>query len=487
MTDPDPAVSDSMFMFQPFVGDESTTPATMTRRDGSVGALTQTGVILLDFESFSPSFWFPLWTFGDLMGVFRPQTSTENSYVFDSMPLSEYDAPYGQLLFPLDFNPDSSPVEFSAGPGGPLENFEIGFAEGIVPRFTASAPFPKTGDSPALIITGFLEDDTSPAVAVAFGARTDSGIVAEIPVMQFAGATAEISPSTSTIVLGDFDGDGNTDMILMVDSSDANEDRQLVMSKGVGDGTFQAPIFRPLSANHIALDLAAVDFEGDGAMELVISYLTTDETLDPPGPGAIQAVTDPLGTFDVRSIALPSAEQRPTWVEAMDCDLDQARDDLVIVTNRIVEGFDFGIRASDVLCYLNGDSAQSIVLYPEAAFNLPEELADRPYLSFVANSAVGTLGCGDAWAGTAAFLVVPEEETLDSVKFGEGGENFVVSVSSVFAQHTDCSGGNGGGGGGGGGALIQGAGCSLAPAPPQGLAWWILASLLGGLAWLRRK
>lgn len=490
MRDPNPASQDSMYFFQPVAGDDFFIPGVMTRRNAAIDTLTQTQVALLDFGDFSPSGWFPAWTFGSSMGVFRSQTRDQASYAFDVMPLSDYNSPYGQLLLALDFDPASPPVEFSAGPGGPLENFEIGFGEVIIPRFTASAPFPTMDDSPAFMLTGFLQDDVNPAVAVTFGARTDSGAVAAIPVETFPGLTSSVNPSISSILLGDFDGDGNTDRALLVETGDSDLQRQLVLSKGNGDGSFQAPIVKALQPNTFLLDMAAVDFDGDGAQDLVLSYLSSDISIDPPAPGAIEAVADPLGAFNVRTIALPSVEQRPTWVEAMDCDQDDDRDDLVIVTNRFPEGFEeFAIRASDVVCYLNGDSGSSVVLYPEASLNLAADAQGVPYSSFVVNSAVGTLGCGDAWAGTAAFLVTSEGDLNSDIKLGSNGEPATISINTVFAQHSDCGGDNGGGGGGGGGGgqLIQGAGCSLSPAGAAGWSWGWMLLLPLALPLRRRK
>ncbi len=487
MTDPRASVQDSMFYFQPIFGgrDSIAFPGTMTRRNSLIDTLTQTQVALIDFETFQPTFWFPLWTFGNSMGVFRPQTMTEANYSFDSLPLAEFDAAYGTLLWPIDFDSASPPVQFGAGPGDPLENFSPGFAEFLIPRFVASAPFPKTSDSPGLMFVGYLEDNTNPAVPVTFGARSDSGTLAPIDVMTFPGILSDTSPNAATIALGDFDGDGNTDRALLVQADSSDSSRQLVLSKGNGDGSFQAPVVKAIDPKRFALDLAAVDFDGDGAQDLVVSYLSTDATTTPPGPGLVEAISDVFGAFNVQAIAMPSSAQFPTWVEAMDCDKDGDRDDLVIVTNRFpADSQDFAIRASDVVCYLQGNPANSVIVYPEAAFNLPAELADLPYLSLVANSAVGTLGCGDAWAGTAAFLVASGVEVTPQVKLGQPGGPLAIALDSVFAQHSDCStpppppGPP---------PLVQGSGCALAPkAEVLGLWAWLPALSLVFLG-LRRE
>lgn len=71
----------------------------------------------------------------------------------------------------------------------------------------------------------------------------------------------------STAAITDIDGDGKADLILAPGSD--NVPQTLAIFYGNGDGTFQAPVQRPLSHAYLYLSVAAVN--KDGKPDIVLS------------------------------------------------------------------------------------------------------------------------------------------------------------------------------------------------------------------------
>src|SRR5262249_50250567 len=93
---------------------------------------------------------------------------------------------------------------------------------------------------------------------------------------------------TSSIAKGDFNGDGNLDLIAANTSS-----ASLSLFLGTGDGTFAAANTIALSGNPVSL--AVADFNGDGKLDVAVSFITTTgfqpiiQILDGTGDGTFQA------------------------------------------------------------------------------------------------------------------------------------------------------------------------------------------------------
>jgi len=74
------------------------------------------------------------------------------------------------------------------------------------------------------------------------------------------------SVSNGSAAIADLDGDGKPDLVI---SSPTTSPQQLLIFYGDGDGTFQAPVSRPLSHSYTALTVT--DVNGDGKPDLILN------------------------------------------------------------------------------------------------------------------------------------------------------------------------------------------------------------------------
>jgi hypothetical protein len=95
------------------------------------------------------------------------------------------------------------------------------------------------------------------------------------------------------MVAGDFDGDGHVDLAL----SPSNWDHTLTFLKGLGDGTFAAPVSIPLAGTPGSI--AVTDLAGDGRKELLVSNgSTVGQLVFVDGGPALATMVSSYLTFD---------------------------------------------------------------------------------------------------------------------------------------------------------------------------------------------
>ncbi len=85
----------------------------------------------------------------------------------------------------------------------------------------------------------------------------------QTPIAIPGGTSPPTAATPSAVAVGDFDGDGNTD-IAVTDSTNNN----VAILLGKGDGTFAAPLMFPTGSHPVAL--LAADLNGDGILDLAI-------------------------------------------------------------------------------------------------------------------------------------------------------------------------------------------------------------------------
>jgi hypothetical protein len=200
-----------------------------------------------------------------------------HSYLPDNPP---------DFLVMTDFNNDGT-LDFAASYGSEIKVL-LGTGSGTF-RHSSTAAYGYFGTGPAAIASGDFNNDGNEDLV--FGANPNgpptrlqlnlgNGDGTFRKGLQF-GHFENIWPLN--IVVGDFNGDGNLDLI-----ASANE---LYVFLGNGHGTFRPPLLDDVSA----YDVVSADFNGDGILDLAILGETEIKILLGKGDG----------TFKTRTIAIP--------------------------------------------------------------------------------------------------------------------------------------------------------------------------------------
>ena len=89
--------------------------------------------------------------------------------------------------------------------------------------------------------------------------------------------------------LGDFDGDGDADLVVALRADASGIETDVVFVRNAGDGSFEEP--ERIATGDYASGLAAADFNADGDLDLALSFLFPGELMLLLGEGATTAMT----------------------------------------------------------------------------------------------------------------------------------------------------------------------------------------------------
>jgi hypothetical protein len=206
-----------------------------------------------------------------------------------------------------DFNGDGKldiiTLNYASAPGNTL-TLLLGNGDGTFTTGTV----PATSFSPSTIAVGDFNGDGKADLAVASGVSdalvvllgNGDGTFTESSPSAIVGSTSGIGP----IVVGDFNGDGKSDVAVLSQRRMAGVPYTVSVGLGNGDGTF-TPASNPFAIG-IPAAIATGDFNGDGKLDLVVADNESDlvEVLLGNGDGTFTQSINPLSIALATGIAV---------------------------------------------------------------------------------------------------------------------------------------------------------------------------------------
>ena len=256
-------------------------------RTGNSGGLTGTAILISNGDgTFTPTSTPPAMPSSSgtvnpfIVGTFTQDSQADVLYLTES---NSGGASNGDLIITPEINNDNTPVTFTAG------------------TVTDVPPVAGTSFDPIAVVAGHFTDDGNMDLAVLgniFGGQelvilegNDTGTFEPIAQAPFT-FPADGFNGGDELVTGNFTGSGNVD-IAVYDSTTGSLD----IIENEGTSTFQQMTPLTLAKSNYTVDgatIAAGDFNGDGATDLVVSdNIGTDDTIDvylnENGTGTFQA------------------------------------------------------------------------------------------------------------------------------------------------------------------------------------------------------
>ncbi|MBZ5651981.1 MAG: DUF11 domain-containing protein [Acidobacteriia bacterium] len=135
--------------------------------------------------------------------------------------------------------------------------------------FAPATPYP-VGTSPSAIVVGDFNGDGKSDLAVAnFGSSNVSILVNKGDGTFQAAATSPAGTAPQAMAAGDFNGDGKLDVVLINQGSPTSgTSGAIFLLPGNNDGTFQAPV--QIEANQFPVSVAVADLNADGKPDLIL-------------------------------------------------------------------------------------------------------------------------------------------------------------------------------------------------------------------------
>jgi hypothetical protein len=198
----------------------------------------------------------------------------------------------GQLVV-ADFNGDGNPDWIAAKNNGMLMTLALGNGDGT---FRAGMNYPL-GGAPDVTLADVNKDGKLDVVSVDPGSSDVRVLLGKGDGTFQPAIITPLTQPTYGIATGDFNGDGNPDVV--VGDSAGGAPRNVIVLLGRGDGTFAAPVTFTTGGSGEGLILTA-DFNGDGKLDIAVVNQSdnTVSILLGNGDGTFQApkITPALAT-----------------------------------------------------------------------------------------------------------------------------------------------------------------------------------------------
>ncbi len=163
-------------------------------------------------------------------------------------------------------------------PGGGRSN--VAYFQVVTPRtgvaFKRGVNYP-TGVQPFNLITSDLDGDGKLDIAAANVSGGTVSVLLGKGDGTFQSQVPYASPFAIALAAGDFNGDGAQDLVVLGSDNVHGGNGRVDLMLGNGDGTFQAPITTP--AGDAPYSVAVADLNRDGKLDAVVSSYTTGSKL----------------------------------------------------------------------------------------------------------------------------------------------------------------------------------------------------------------
>jgi hypothetical protein len=203
-----------------------------------------------------------------------------------------------------------------------------------------------------------------------------------------------------SVAVGDFNGDGISDLAIGVDATALSPEQEVEIILGNGDGTFSAKGTAPIGGNFQSL--VASDFNGDGIQDLAVVNTTADIVTVLLGKGD--------GTFTPSTAAVSSSGSNPTTMAVGDFNGDGIPD-LAIANDNSPDG-------ALIILLGNGDGTFTTAASPATGGD-PNSIAVADFN-------------GD---GNLDLAATNEEDGTVTVLLGNGNGTFTAAQGSPIALY----------------------------------------------------